>query len=197
MSPFTFANSSQSVPGEIELAVSFTIKADPSTDVWEKPPSTRSFNAPILYRSMPLRAFKRARVSVMAAWETLYDQGGLILVIHQTDGERKWIKAGIEYVQGKARLSVVAKDRWSDWSLVSIPSGGSTATIEMVREEDGSLWVYWIEGVQRVPLREVTWAFEQADSAHCWIGTFAARPSSPADGGRLAVDFCHLVVDAE
>ena len=29
----------------------------------------------------------------------------------------KWIKAGIELTVGKPHLSVVAKDRWVDWSL--------------------------------------------------------------------------------
>jgi regulation of enolase protein 1 (concanavalin A-like superfamily) len=189
---FFFAHSSQPVPSASELSISFSITASPSTDVWEKPPATHSFNAPILYKPMPLRSFRRARVSIVGPWTQLYDQGGVILVINPTTTRQKWIKAGIEFTAAKRHLSVVAKDRWADWSLAPVPSGGNAATIEMAREHDGSLWVYLIEGVERVPLREVTWAFEDNATAQCWIGAFAAKPS--AEGGDLVVDFRHLVV---
>lgn len=94
----------------------------------------------------------------------------------------------------KANVSTVAKDRWSDWSLLPIiPPGGHGATIEMVRE-DGSLWIYLNQGVKRTPIREVTWAFEDEDEGiECWVGIYAARPS--AEGGDLVVSFRHLVID--
>jgi regulation of enolase protein 1 (concanavalin A-like superfamily) len=193
MSEYTFANSTQAVPSEENIPVNFSIKAGPSTDVWEKPPSTKSFNAPILYRAIPLKYFKRARVSITANWKTLYDQGGLILVIHKSDGERKWIKTGIEFTHGKAHLSTVVKDRWADWSLLPVPSGGGAATIEVARESDGSLWIYLVEGISRAPIREVTWVFEDEASAECWIGPYVAKPAK--DGDDLVVDFRHLIVE--
>lgn len=75
-----------------------------------------------------------------------------------------------------------------------MPSGGQAATIELVREEDNTLWVYLVEGISRVPLREVTWAFEQEETAECWIGSYAARPSSATDD--LVVEFRHLIVES-
>lgn len=91
---------------------------------------------------------------------------------------------------------MVAKDRWADWSLVAMPSGGQAATIELVREEhDNTLWVYLVEGLSRVPLREVTWAFEQEETAECWIGAYAARPTSTTDD-ELVVDFRHFMVES-
>lgn len=195
---FSFANSAQPVPSASDLPVNFSITANPSTDVWEQPPATHRFNAPILYKAIPLRSFKRARVSIVGPWTQLYDQGGLILVINpeqatNTAGTQpqKWIKTGIELNAGKLYLSVVSKDRWSDWSLTPLSSGRNAATIEMVREH-GALWIYLIEGNERVPLREVTWAFEHDDTAQCWIGAFAAKPSS--EGGDLAVEFRDFVV---
>ncbi|OKL59515.1 hypothetical protein UA08_05114 [Talaromyces atroroseus] len=203
MTAFQFANSSQPVPDAIDIPISFSIKAAPSTDVWDKPPATHSFNAPILHRVLPLKTFKRARVSVAAEWKNLYDQGGLILVIYQKDGDneqqqtRKWIKTGIEFTAGKPHISVVATDRWSDWSLTPVPSGGNTATIEIVREEEqeNTLWVYLVDGSSRFPLREVTWAFEEEKTAECWIGAYAAKPYSSPDTDDLAVDFQHLIVE--
>ncbi|CRG90574.1 Siderophore iron transporter mirC [Talaromyces islandicus] len=194
---FSFAHSTQPVPSATDLPINFSITASPSTDVLAKPPATSVFNAPILYRALPLRSFQRARVSIVGPWTQLYDQGGLILVINPNDnnnkddvGNQKWIKTGIELTAGKPHLSVVAKDRWADWSLAPIPSGGNAATIELAREHDGSLWVYLIEGVERVPLREVTWAFEDNDTAQCWIGAFAAKPST--EGGDLTSDYEQL-----
>lgn len=197
MSDYQFINSSQSVPDAKDLPINFSIRAPPSTDVWAKPPATHRFNAPILYKTLPLKSFKRARVSVVAEWKVLYDQGGLIIVINGQGGEaqRQWIKCGIEYTHDKTHISVVAKDRWADWSLIAVPSGGQAATIELVREEDNTLWVYLVEGVSRVPLREVTWAFDQEKTAECWIGSYAARPSSSATDD-LVVDFRHLIVES-
>lgn len=193
MAGFTFVNSKEKVPGEGDIPVEFTIKASPSTDVWSKPPSTVRFNAPILYKSARLSSFKRAKVSLVANWTNEYDQGGLILVINGPGGSQQWIKTGIEFVKEKSHISTVAKDRWADWSLLPVPSGGPAATIEMVREQDGSLWIYLFEGIQRVPVREVTWAFEDDDKKECWIGTYVARPSDK--GGDLVVNFRHFTVD--
>ncbi|KAF3403649.1 Uncharacterized protein F1880_009621 [Penicillium rolfsii] len=194
MSQFKFLNSTASVPGNGgSPPPEFTISAPSSTDVWAKPPSTIRFSAPILYQSMPLQSFKRARVSINAQWKYLYDQGGLIIVLRKADGSQKWVKAGIELTHGKPHLGVVAKDQWADWSLLPVPSGGGAATIEMVKEEDGSMWIYLVEGVQKSPIREVTWVFEENQVEELWVGVYAARPGS--EGGELPVNFGHLIVD--
>ncbi|KAJ5874428.1 uncharacterized protein N7529_002858 [Penicillium soppii] len=192
-SPFKFANSDAKVPGNGTPPPEFTINAPASTDIWAKPPSTTRFSAPILYQSMPLESFKRARVAINALWEKKYDQGGLIIVLNTADGNSKWVKSGIELTHGRPHLSAVAKDQWADWSLLPVPSGGGAATLEMVREEDNSLWIYLVEGVQKSPIREVTWVFDQKDVKDIWIGVYAARPSS--EGGELPVNFGHLVID--
>ncbi|OJJ43271.1 hypothetical protein ASPZODRAFT_19674 [Penicilliopsis zonata CBS 506.65] len=192
---FKFINSEAPVPGDGGgLPAQFSVTAPPSTDVWAKPPATRPFNAPILYRSIPLAKFKRVRVAFNAAWKDLYDQGGLILLLDGADeSKRKWVKSGIEFTHGKPHLSTVVKDRWADWSLLPVPSGGALATLEMVREDDGSLWVYLVEGVQKSPIREVTWVFDGEDDVECWVGVYAARPSEKK--GDLEVHFGHLMIE--
>lgn len=195
MSEFHFANSTSLIPenGNGTLPAEFTIKAPPSTDIWSKPPSTSSFSAPILYRPISLSTFKRARVAFTAPWTQKYDQGGLIIVLHTGNGDKKWVKAGIEMTHGKPHLSAVAKDRFADWSLLPVPSGGGAATLEMVKEEDGSLWIYLVEGVSKAPIREVTWVFEEVGVKECWVGVYAARPGDK--GGELEVHFGHLIVE--
>lgn len=195
MNKFKFVNSTQAIPKDSDgnLPAQFTITATPSTDVWAKPPSTSRFNAPILCQTVPLASFKRARVSFNANWKDKYDQGGLILVLNCADGKQKWVKTGIELTHGKPHVSTVTKDRWADWSLLPVPSGGRAATMEMVKEQDNSLWIYLIEGVQKSPIREVTWVFEEEGVQDCWVGVYVAKPSS--EGEELAVNFGHVIID--
>ncbi|KAJ5102739.1 hypothetical protein N7532_003268 [Penicillium argentinense] len=183
MTQFQFANSDDPVPGNGNPPAEFTIKAKPGRDLC----------APILYKPVALSAFKRARVAFNAQWTHRYDQGGLLFVLNYRDGSRKWLKAGIELTHGKPHLSAVTKDRYADWSLLPVPSGGNAATLEMVREADNSLWVYLVEGVSKSPIREVTWVFEEKEVTECWVGVFAARPGN--EGGELEVNFGHLIVE--
>ena len=190
---FTFANYSNPAPSE--LPNDFTVTAKAKTDLWQKPPSTHLFSCPILYRDMKLSSFKKARVAVAADWKELYDQGGLCIIIKKPDGSRKWVKTGIEFVEGAPHISTVAADRWSDWSLRPMPSeGGSGATIEMVRENDGSLWIYLVEGIERSPLRVVTWFFDANEEEECWVGVYVAKPSG---SDELDVTFSHLVIETQ
>lgn len=193
-SKFTFLNSTQRVPADINgnLPSEFSITAPPSTDIWAKPPSTFRFNAPILYQSIHPASFKRAQVSLNANWKDQYNQGGLILVLNSAGEGRKWIKTGIELTHGKPHVSTVTKDRWADWSLLPIPSGGAAATIEVVREEGNTLWIYLVEATQKFPIREVTWAFEGIQD--CWVGLYAAKPS---EGEELEVNFEQAVIEVE
>lgn len=203
MSDFKFTNSDQPLPAPHELRSSFKVKANPSTDIWSKLPSTERFNAPILHKTVPLSSFRKARAHISADWNTLYDQGGLILVLNRGES-RKWIKTGIEYVDGKARVSTVSKDRAADWSLLPIPESSTRAvqgvTIEMnKREEDGTLWIYLIGGEggdeTRVPVREVTWAFEEEEATECWVGVYACRPAKDDGLGELEVTFSRLEIE--
>jgi uncharacterized protein len=192
MSSFKFENTDQTVPDP--LPADFTITTPTSTDIWIKPPSTNRFNAPILHQTFPLSSFQKARVSVSGLWKDLYDQGGLILVVPQSDGTTHWVKTGIEFYEGQPMASTVAAtSKGADWSLLSIPGGRTSVTIEMVNEK-GSLWIYVIEGVKHVPVREVAWILGDAESkGDCWVGAFAAKPSET--GGKLDVNFSHLVIE--
>ena len=99
-------------PPSSPLPASFTLAARPDTDIWRKPPSTFSFNAPILYHDLKLAAFKRARVTVSGPWKALYDQGGLCLYMptaakgDEKGDEKswKWVKTGIEFYEGKPHI---------------------------------------------------------------------------------------------
>lgn len=176
------------------LSGAFDITCPPGTDLWDKPPSTHSNNAPIIYRNITKDAFKSAKVTVTASWKDLYDQGGLCLVIRSSDSTR-WVKAGIEFVNGSPNVSVVAKDRWSDWSLRPLLSESTdSATLEMENASDGSLWIWLLGNGQRYPLREVTWWGDLEGTTECWIGPFAAKPAPHGEKDDLVVHFEGLLI---
>ena len=193
------------IPGD--LSKPFNITCSPKTDIWDKPPATHSFNAPIIYQTTTVGQFKRARVTVAADWKDKYDQGGLVLVINP-DGERQWVKSGIEFENGRPNLGTVATPKWSDWSL--LPLSSPKATFEIEPADDGSLWVYIIEDGSKTPLREVTWWADLSKDAKLWVGPYVAKvsnsqldrdlltddkPASLGETGDLTVNFEELSID--
>src|SRR5688572_9036796 len=55
-------------------------------------------------------------VKVTGEYRDLYDQAGLMLRIDET----RWIKTGIEYMEGVQNASVVVTRDFSDWSIVPL-----------------------------------------------------------------------------
>ncbi|KAL2401516.1 hypothetical protein ABEF95_001089 [Exophiala dermatitidis] len=180
------------IPG---LEKTFEITCSAGTDIWDKPPSTHSFNAPIIYQTTTVGSFKSARVTVSADWKDKYDQGGLCLVVQTADTTR-WVKTGIEFLNGEPNVSTVAKDRWSDWSLQPLSSDSvQRATIEIEHANDGSLWVWLMStNSQKLPLREVTWWGDIGKDTKCWVGVYAAKPAPHGEKDDLVVQFDGLSI---
>ncbi|KAF4543177.1 Uncharacterized protein DIS24_g6588 [Lasiodiplodia hormozganensis] len=197
----------------------FTITAPPGTDIWRKPPSTNSFNAPthplLPSGPVPLRTFQRARLTFSGPWTTQYDQAGLLLHLtkpnasaseQQAQQQDRWLKTGIEFYLHRPYLSTVATQSYADWSVT--PPAASTpnnatgpVTIEARRETDAlgtSLWVYQLvlgadgEEAERWPLRECTWWFAEEGEWNVDVRAMAARPAekgSVVGAEGLVVEF--------
>ncbi|KAL6253391.1 hypothetical protein RBB50_001115 [Rhinocladiella similis] len=190
-SEFSATHLKQAVP---DLTKAFDITCPPGTDLWDKPPATHSNNAPMIYKTTTKGALQSAKVTVSAEWKDKYDQGGLCVII-RSGGNTRWVKAGVEFVHEKPHVSVVAKDRWSDWSLRPLASASSSsATIELENASDGSLWVWLLADGQRLPLREVTWWGELDGKTECWVGPFAAKPAPHGEKDDLIVHFEDLAI---
>lgn len=59
-----------------------------------------------------------AEAMFSAAYETLYDQAGVMLKVDDAN----WLKTGIEFTDGLPHLSVVVtRDDRSDWSVIALP----------------------------------------------------------------------------
>lgn len=192
------------------LPKSFTICTPPDCDTWRKPPSTNNFNAPLLLRNLPLSSLRSARVTVSADWKTKFDQGGLVLILpgKEDRSQRKWVKTGIEFFEGRPNLSTVACDRWADWSLAPLPeSDHGKVTIELSREvtkgeKTTTLWVHSVDAStgQKRALREVSWVFEDGSlqqETECEIGVYSAKPIKEESDEKkeLEVKFEDLVIE--
>ncbi|GAB7356820.1 hypothetical protein MBLNU459_g7701t2 [Dothideomycetes sp. NU459] len=177
------------------------LKTTAKTDVWRKPPSLDVFNAPFMYKSIPISRFKRARVSAIGEWNTSYDQGGLMIVLPSTKSrptdQKRWIKTGIEYYHGRPMMSVVAADLWADWSLLPLPAkdekeGRMSVVVEREKEEGdyGSvLKIMLVEKDNETPIREVTWAFHDLnEDEEMWVGMVVAKPTT-SEKNELVVEF--------
>jgi len=190
------------------------IHAQPKTDLWRYPPNTDIDNAPTRLISTPIdiHKFHSARVTVSANWNTLYDQGGLILFIPGED-TTTWIKTGIEVLKEGPSVMSVATSQWSDAATLPLEKEkGGKLTIQVERqvkegEKLDSLWVYIVddETGRKKEIRQVTWWFrhhildqkiskETSDNRRLLVGVYAARPTVPAGEGR---EHEELVVELE
>jgi uncharacterized protein len=83
---------------------------------------------------MPIRecVVIEVKVKITGNYVTTFDQMGLMLRIDHEN----WIKAGVEYVDGKQNVSAVVTHRTSDWSVVQLPDAPRSLWIKAVRRLD-------------------------------------------------------------
>lgn len=82
-----------------------------------------------------------AKVKITGDYRARFDQAGLMLRI---DAEN-YIKAGIEFVDGKFNLSTVVTHKTSDWSVISL---------------DKPVPFVWIKAVRRLDAVEIFYSFD-------------------------------------
>lgn len=192
-------NTSQSPPTSFPFL--FSVAAE--TDLWLKPaaidgsPSSLPLiarNQPTFYAITSLSSFIRATTTISFLPEVLYDQAGLVLLF--PSDQSRWIKGGLEYVDGIAKRSVVVttgKGHGADWSVsppVSSTSdniGRVRTVVEFEREEDGTGTSLFVK-IDGEVVREITWVFAAPqDDEEIWIGFYGARPAKVDVAGSLEV----------
>lgn len=195
-------NSPSPVLTPTELSHGFTIQAPSSSDLWQTPTGP-VFTYPMIYQSIPLRSFHRARVTITADLKELYGQGGLALIIYRPDATHAWVKADLEFLNGEQLVCVIGRDSLPDSSLgtsiMTGSDGNAEVTIEMTRDDTG-LAVFEIgagdsgSGKRRV-IREMAWVFAGSGDEECWVGAYAAKPLGDAKDPDMVVSFRDLVVE--
>lgn len=84
------------------------------------------------------------KVKISGDYKTRFDQSGLMLRIDHEN----YIKAGIEFVDGKYNLSTVVTHKTSDWSVIVLDKPASSI---------------WIKAVRRLDSVEIFYSFDDKD----------------------------------
>ena len=146
---------------------SLTMNVTPQSDYWRI--SHYGFtvdDAPFLY-TMRGGEFE-VKVKVTGDYTARFDQAGLMLRIDHEN----YIKAGIEFVDGKYNLSTVVTHHTSDWSIIAL---------------DRPVPFVWIKAVRRLDSIEVFYSFDDVtytlmrnawmpDNHPIMVGVMAACP---------------------
>ena len=146
---------------------SLTMNVTPQSDYWRV--SHYGFtvdDAPFLY-TMRGGEFE-VKVKVTGDYTARFDQAGLMLRIDHEN----YIKAGIEFVDGKYNLSTAVTHHTSDWSIIAL---------------DRPVPFVWIKAVRRLDAIEVFYSFDDVtytlmrnawmpDNHPIMVGVMAACP---------------------
>lgn len=144
-----------------------TMHATPQSDYWRI--SHYGFtvdDAPFYYGIYGGEFEAKAKIS--GDYKVRFDQSGLMLRI---DPEN-YIKAGIEFVDGKYNLSVVVTHKTSDWSVIPLDKPVPFIWIKAVRRLDAVEVFYSFDDREYVMMRN---AFFQ-DNTPVMVGLMAASP---------------------
>ena len=96
------------------------------TDFWRRTHyGFERANGHALLFAMPERF--AAEISFSGAFLSKYEQAGLLL----WESETRWIKAGIEYADGRPNLAVVVTDGGSDWSMAPLAALPESCRVRM------------------------------------------------------------------
>lgn len=118
-----------------------------------------------------------AKVKITGDYRERFDQAGLMLRIDHEN----YIKAGIEFVDGKYNLSVVVTHHTSDWSVITLDRPVDFVWIKAVRRLDAVEIFYSFDDVQYTLMRNA-W---MQDNIPMRVGMMGACP----DGSGFNVRF--------
>ena len=158
-----------------------SMQVTPQSDYWRI--SHYGFtvdDAPFLYT---LRGGEfEVKVKVSGDYRTRYDQAGLMLRIDHEN----YIKAGIEFVDGKYNLSAVVTHHTSDWSIIPLEKPVPFVWIKAVRRLD-AIEIFYSFDDQEYTLMRNAW---MQDNHPIKVGLMGASP----DGQGFEARFEHFSI---
>ncbi len=90
-----------------------------------------------------------ATLTFSGKYQHLYDQAGLML----RSDEKNWLKTGIEYDDGKQKLSAVVTRDVSDWSVIPLEHTPSEVFLKLTRKGNAVTIEYGFDGTTYELLR--------------------------------------------
>ena len=123
-----------------------------------------------------------AKVKISGDYKVRFDQAGMMIRIDHEN----YIKAGIEYVDGKYNLSTVVTHHTSDWSVIALDKPVDFIWIKAVRRKDAIEVFYSFDDKEYIMMRN---AWMEANRP-VKIGMMGACP----DGNGFNVTFSDFSV---
>ena len=124
-----------------------------------------------------------AKVKITGAYKARFDQMGLMI---RTD-EKNYIKAGVEFVDGKFNISTVVTHEKSDWSVTTLDKVPPFVWIKVVRRLDAVEVFYSYDDKTYIMTRNAP----LADNKPVMVGLMAASP----DGNGFEAKFENFTVN--
>lgn len=152
---------------EVKDKRTFVMQVPPQTDYWRV--SHYGFtvdDAPFYYTTYGGEF--EVKVKITGIYKTTFDQMGLML---RTD-HQNWIKAGVEYVNGKQNVSTVVTHTTSDWSVIELDDAPQSIWMKAVRRLDAVEVFYSLDDKQYTMIR-TCWL---QDNCPVMIGLMGASP---------------------
>ena len=122
------------------------------------------------------------KVKITGDYKARFDQMGLMLRVDA----QNYIKAGVEFVDGKFNLSTVVTHKTSDWSVITLEKAPSFVWIKAVRRLDAVEVFYSFDEKEYIMMRN---AYLQ-DNTPVQVGLMAACP----DGNGFKAIFENFTV---
>lgn len=123
-----------------------------------------------------------AKVKISADYKVRFDQSGLMIRLDH----KNYIKAGIEFVDGKFNLSTVVTHNTSDWSVIPLEKAVKYVWIKAVRRLDAIEIFYSFDDKEYTMMRNA-W---MQDNHPLMVGLMGACP----DGNGFEATFEHFSV---
>ncbi len=119
---------------------------------------------------------------IRGSYATQYDQAGAMVRVD----ERRWLKTGIEYVDGRPRFSTVITLEHSSWAVADLPGGTCELGLLVTRRRDAVEVRYCVDGGQR----ELAALVYLPPGEQVLAGAMCAAP----EGGGFRVEFDDLTI---
>ena len=123
-----------------------------------------------------------AKVKISGEYKVRFDQAGMMIRIDKEN----WLKAGIEYVDGKYNLSAVVTHHTSDWSIIPLEKPVPFVWIKAVRRLD-AIEIFYSFDDQEYTLMRNAW---MQDNHPIMVGLMGASP----DGQGFEARFEHFSI---
>src|SRR5712692_6157774 len=108
-----------------------TVSVDPGTDFWRETGYGYIRDSGHVYGEV-LAGDLDVSVRVQCILGAQYDQAGVML---RAD-ERTWLKTGVEFFEGRPRLSTVLTLGRSSWTVTDLPAGADEVALRVSRRND-------------------------------------------------------------